>query len=92
VLATGGGQTIRSYVAGTMLTDYLSPQPADSLTVSPGTQRGRMGPLVAPRHLLGRWRKLAMRHTLGHNCSFTGGFDGHPPTQGYKVLELKYGV
>ena len=33
VLATGGGHTIRSFVPGSTLTDYLSPQPADSLTV-----------------------------------------------------------
>jgi hypothetical protein len=33
VLATGGGQTIKSYVSGSTLADYLSPQPADSLAV-----------------------------------------------------------
>jgi hypothetical protein len=33
VSAAGGGQTITSYVSGSTLSDYLSPQSADSLTV-----------------------------------------------------------
>jgi hypothetical protein len=33
VLAAGGGNTITSYVSGSTLSDYLSPQPADSLSV-----------------------------------------------------------
>ena len=33
VLAAGGGHTLASYVPGSMLSDYLSPQPADSLSV-----------------------------------------------------------
>ena len=33
VLATGGGQTLTSYVSGSTLSDYLSPAPADILNV-----------------------------------------------------------
>jgi Fibronectin type III domain len=34
VMATGGGQTLTSYVSGSTLADYLTPQPADLLTVT----------------------------------------------------------
>jgi hypothetical protein len=40
VLATGGGQRLTTYVAGTVLTAYLYPQPADLLSVKVRAHNG----------------------------------------------------
>ncbi len=49
VTATGGGQTDVSDVSGSTLTDYLAPQPADSLAVTVQAHNlAGWGPLSAP--------------------------------------------